>query len=207
MNRNNRIKLAIKALQEGRAVIVTDDEDRENEGDFVAAGSTVSYETVNLMVSRGRGVLCVPAGPETIQRLELLPMVDNNGDPHKTAFTVSVDAADATTGISVAERLRAIQLLADPTSSAQHLRKPGHVFPLAARNGGLAERRGHTEAAVELAKLAGLPPVGVVCEILADDGSCMRTQELHNLASELDLIFLTIEDLSGFLLAEAGARA
>ncbi len=173
------IEDAIAEIAAGRPVVVADDEDRENEGDLILAASLATTESINMMIRWARGLICVPMTDPDLQRLNLSPMVQQNREAHGTAFTVSVDAAQGiTTGISAAERTTTIRLLGDPKCKPGDLVQPGHVFPLRARPGGVLERAGHTEAAIDLARLAGLPPVGVVCEILNDDGSCARLPQL-----------------------------
>lgn len=173
------IEDAVAAIAAGHPVVVTDDESRENEGDLVAAASLATPETVNMMIRWARGLICVPMHDREIRRLGLSPMVQHNRESMGTAFTVSVDAAQGiTTGISAYERTTTIRVLADPRSSPSDLVQPGHVFPLRAHPGGVLARAGHTEAAVDLALLAGLSPVAVICEILNDDGSCARLPEL-----------------------------
>lgn len=175
----DKVEAAIAAIAAGQPVIVTDDASRENEGDLVMAASLATPETVNLMIRWARGLICVPMADSEIRRLGLNPMVQHNRESMGTAFTVSVDAAEGiTTGISAAERAHTIRLLADPAKTPADFVQPGHVFPLRARPGGVLERAGHTEAGVDLAELAGLPPVAVICEILNEDGSCARLPEL-----------------------------
>lgn len=187
---------AIEEIAVGRPVIVTDDEDRENEGDLVLAASLATTETINMMIRWARGLICVPMTDPDLKRLHLDPMVRRNRESQGTAFTVSVDAAEGiTTGISAAERTKTIRVLGNPVSQPEQLVQPGHVFPLSARPGGVLERAGHTEAAVDLARLADLPPVGVVCEILNDDGSCARLPELIRFKEEHGLKLISIAAL------------
>ena len=160
-----RIEEAIQALRDGRIIIVVDDEDRENEGDFVAAADRVTPETVEFMITHGRGQLCMPILPEVATRLELGPMVDRNTAPHQTPFTVPVDHRSCRTGISAEERARTVRAIIDPATRPDDLVRPGHLFPLVAKEGGVLRRAGHTEATVDLARLAGLTPAGILCEI------------------------------------------
>ncbi|MGF1450681.1 MAG: 3,4-dihydroxy-2-butanone-4-phosphate synthase, partial [Opitutales bacterium] len=173
------IEAAVAEIAEGRPVVVTDDENRENEGDLVMAAAKATPETVNLMIRQAGGLICVPTVAHQLQRLGIQRMVAQNREAQGTDFTVSVDAAEGiTTGISAYDRCRTIRLLGDPESTPDMLVSPGHIFPLQARPGGVLQRAGHTEAAVDLALLAGLPPTGVICEILNDDGSVARLSEL-----------------------------
>ncbi len=161
----SRIDDAIRALKEGRIIIVVDDEDRENEGDFIAAAEKVTPETIAFMITHGRGQLCMPILPEVASRLRLSPMVDRNTAPHQTPYTIPVDHASCRTGISAEERARTIRAIIDPASRPDDFVQPGHLFPLVAKEGGVLRRAGHTEAAVDLARLAGLTAAGVICEI------------------------------------------
>lgn len=190
------VEQALEALRAGRMLIVVDDEDRENEGDLVLAAPKVTPEAVNFMLKEGRGLLCVPLPRSWAQRLDLPPMVEPPQDSHETAFTVSVDARRGiTTGISAHDRARTIQVLADPRSGPEDLVRPGHVFPLVAQEGGVLRRAGHTEAAVDLCRLAGLEPVGVICEIMNEDGTMARLSDLAQFAQRHNLPILTIADL------------
>ncbi|MBM9467748.1 bifunctional 3,4-dihydroxy-2-butanone-4-phosphate synthase/GTP cyclohydrolase II [Nakamurella leprariae] len=190
------IETALAEMRAGKAVVVVDDEDRENEGDLIFAAELATPELVGFTVRYSSGVICVPLTGEDCDRLDLPPMHRINQDRKGTAFTVSVDAMHGvTTGISAAERAHTIRLLADPGSTAEDLSRPGHVFPLRARTGGVLVRPGHTEAAVDLAELAGLRPVGVLCEIVNDDGSMARLPELRAFAAEHDLALISIADL------------
>lgn len=177
----------LQALRNNEIIIVTDDEDRENEGDFICAGENVTGEMINLMATRGKGLICTPIGSSIAEKLNLNMMVENNTDNHCTAFTVSIDHVDTTTGISAFERALTIRSLANPETKADDLRRPGHVFPLVAREGGVLVRDGHTEATIDLMELAGLAPVGVCCEIMADDGHMLRGAEVVALAEELGI--------------------
>lgn len=199
------IEMAIDAIRAGEVVILVDDEDRENEGDFVVAASHATTEVVNFMVTHGRGLLCAPITKERAHELNLPAMVRRNGDPHGTAFTVSVDATGdfgVTTGISASDRAVTIDRLVQ--GSADELRKPGHLFPLVARDGGVLVRRGHTEASVDLARLAGLPPAAVIVEVLCDDGSMARLPDLLKFAAVHGLLVTSIEKLVEFRQAREG---
>lgn len=187
---------AIDLIKEGKMIIVVDDEDRENEGDLVMAASKVTSESINFMTKYGRGLVCVPLTEERARQLDLEPMVTHSTDPHGTAFTVSVDAKNGTTtGISAEDRAVTAQLLAEPCAKSSDFRRPGHMFPLIARRGGVLKRAGHTEAAVDLARLAGLEPVGVICEIMNDDGSMARLPQLIEFAKKFGLKIMTIKSL------------
>ncbi len=203
----------LEELKAGRPVIMVDDEDRENEGDLILPAQHATPEWVNFMVREGRGLLCVALTPERAEALELGPMVTKNEDPHGTAFTVSVDAARGGTGISAHDRALTIRLLVDPQTRPQDLRRPGHVFPLVARPGGVLRRAGHTEATVDLMRLAGLEPVGALIEVLRDDGQMARLPDLEAFAERHGLKIGTIADLiryrlehgDGFVTREAEA--
>ncbi|HEY0863243.1 MAG TPA: 3,4-dihydroxy-2-butanone-4-phosphate synthase [Lacunisphaera sp.] len=173
------IETAIQTIAAGGMILVTDDEGRENEGDLLMAAEKATPELVNMMIRHARGLICVPMAEPQLKRLGINPMVQQNREAHRTAFTVSVDAAEGiTTGISAFDRARTIRLLADPATRSDELVQPGHIFPLCARPGGVLERAGHTEAAVDFAALAGLKPAGVICEVLSDDGTMARLPEL-----------------------------
>jgi 3,4-dihydroxy 2-butanone 4-phosphate synthase/GTP cyclohydrolase II len=190
----SKVEDALEALSDGRIVIVVDDETRENEGDFVAAADRVTPETVEFMITHGRGLLCMPIMPEIAQRLQLPPMVGTNTDPYRTSYTVSVDHTSCRTGISAKERALTVQAIIDPATRPGDLRRPGHLFPLVAKEGGVLRRAGHTEAAVDLARLAGLTPAAIICEIT--EGVDMAGRErLHSIAAEFDLPILPIESL------------
>jgi 3,4-dihydroxy 2-butanone 4-phosphate synthase/GTP cyclohydrolase II len=190
------VEEAIEELRRGRMVIVVDDEDRENEGDLVMAAEAVTPEAVNFMTRFGRGLICVPMPAERLRQLDLPLMVDRNTSLHGTAFTVTVDVRHGTTtGTSAFDRAATIRALADPSSRPEDFARPGHIFPLMAMEGGVLRRSGHTEAAVDLARLAGFQPVGVLCEILADDGTMARLPQLALFAAEHDLRIVTIADL------------
>jgi 3,4-dihydroxy 2-butanone 4-phosphate synthase / GTP cyclohydrolase II len=189
------IEEAIYELMQGRVVIVCDDEDRENEGDFVALAEKATPEVINFMAMHGRGLICVPIETELAQRLDLMPMVSRNTDPHGTAFTVSIDHKFSTTGISAFERSGTVLSMLDPEAKAADFKRPGHIFPLVAKSGGVLRRAGHTEAAVDLAKLCGAKPAGVICEIMNDDGTMARVPELREIADKFELKMITIKDL------------
>lgn len=191
----NTIEEAITDIQLGKIIVVVDDEDRENEGDLVVAAQFATPEAVNFMAVHARGLICLPMTGERLEQLELPSMVNNNTDPHGTAFTVSVDADGTTTGISAHERAFTIQKMLDPTSKPEDLRRPGHIFPLRAKEGGVLRRAGHTEAAVDLVRLAGLYPAGVICEVMSADGTMARVPELQQFAQEHGLKMITIADL------------
>jgi 3,4-dihydroxy 2-butanone 4-phosphate synthase / GTP cyclohydrolase II len=189
---------AVDAIRQGRIIIVVDAEDRENEGDFISAAEKVTPETVNFMISMGRGQLCMPILPENSQRLELHPMVERNTAPLGTGYTVPVDHRSTRTGITAGERARTIQAICDPTSRPSDFNRPGHLFPLVAKEGGVLRRAGHTEAAVDLARMAGLLPAGVLCEILNDSGDRANRQQLHDLARQHKLPIISIEQLIAY---------
>lgn len=189
------IEKAIQDLKNGKVIMVMDDEGRENEGDFICAAEYVTTENVNFMASVGKGLICMPMSEEISKRLDLAPMVSNNTDNHETAFTISIDYVDTTTGISAAERALTARNCVNESASPLDFRRPGHMFPLVAKTGGVIERPGHTEATVDLMKLAGLKECGLCCEIMADDGEMMRGKELKKLAKELGITFITIPQL------------
>ena len=194
---------AIADIAAGRLVIVTDDEDRENEGDLIMAASKATPETINLMIRYGSGIVCVPMLGHQLDRLGLGPMVAHNRESYRTAFTVSVDAAKGvTTGVSAHDRAVAIKILADPASGADQLVQPGHVFPLRSRPGGVLERAGHTEAAVDLSTLAGLEPAGILCELVNDDGTMQRLPQLIEFKKRHGLRMISIEQLIAYRLKQ-----
>jgi len=200
------IEQAIAALRAGRFVIIIDGPDRENEGDLCIAGQFITPEAVNFIVREARGLLCAAMAPEWVDRLRLPPMVDPavNSAPFGTAFTVSVEAREGvTTGISALDRARTIRTLADPASTPADFAMPGHVFPLRARPGGVLERPGQTEAAVDLARLAGLHPVVAICEIMADDGTMARLPVLERFAARHDIPIISVADLAAVRRAQA----
>jgi 3,4-dihydroxy 2-butanone 4-phosphate synthase / GTP cyclohydrolase II len=199
----SRVEDAIQDIRDGKLVIVADDEDRENEGDLVCAASCITPELVNFMATHGRGLICVALSEDRAERLDLTPMTKRNTEFMGTAFTVSVDAHPrfgVTTGISAHDRSRTIALLVDPETRPTDLRRPGHVFPLRAVPGGVLRRVGQTEASVDLARLAGLPPVGVICEILNPDGSMARRPELERFAQTHGLSFITVAQIVAYRL-------
>jgi len=190
------IDQALKAIRAGEMIIVVDDEDRENEGDLTMAASKVTPEAVNFMVKHGRGLLCLAMTPERLDELEIPLEVSDNSSPRETAFCVSIDAkAGTSTGISAADRARTIKVAISPATKPKDLSRPGHVFPLRARSGGVLVRTGHTEAAVDLARIAGLAPAGMICEVMNDDGSMARVPELTKFAKKHGLLMITIADL------------
>jgi 3,4-dihydroxy 2-butanone 4-phosphate synthase / GTP cyclohydrolase II len=191
----DRIEEAIYDLMQGKVVIVCDDEDRENEGDFISLAEKTTPEVINFMIKHGRGLVCVPITEERAKKFGLGPMVDHNTDPHGTAFTVSVDHRSTTTGISASERSATIQALLDNNAKPTDFKRPGHIFPLIAKQGGVLRRAGHTEAAVDLARLCGSEPAGVICEIINEDGTMARVPDLRKIADEFDLKIITIKDL------------
>ncbi|WJH34242.1 bifunctional 3,4-dihydroxy-2-butanone-4-phosphate synthase/GTP cyclohydrolase II [Paenibacillus sp. CC-CFT747] len=189
------IEEAIYDLMMGKVIIVVDDEDRENEGDFIALADKATPEVINFMIKEGRGLVCVPITEERAKELDLPPMVARNTDYHGTAFTVSVDHEDTSTGISAHERSRTVQALIDPATKAHEFRRPGHIFPLVAKNGGVLRRAGHTEAAVDLARMCGSYPAAVICEVIKEDGTMARVPDLMKFAREHGLKLITIRDL------------
>jgi 3,4-dihydroxy 2-butanone 4-phosphate synthase / GTP cyclohydrolase II len=193
----NTIEEAINDIKAGKIVIVIDDENRENEGDFVAAAEMATAEMINFMATHGRGLICTPLLESRCKKLGLELMIGKNTAAYETPFTISVDLIGhgCTTGISASDRAKTIKALVDPNINPDELGKPGHIFPLKAREGGVLRRAGHTEAAVDLARLAGLEPAGVIVEILNEDGSMARTPELHKIAEKFNLKFITIKDL------------
>ncbi|MGS2777335.1 bifunctional 3,4-dihydroxy-2-butanone-4-phosphate synthase/GTP cyclohydrolase II [Robertmurraya sp. GLU-23] len=191
----NSIEEALEDLKNGKVIIVCDDEDRENEGDFISLAEKTTPEVINLMATHGRGLICVPIEEELAQKLELMPMVARNTDPHGTAFTVSIDHKNSTTGISAFERSDTILEMLNPESKPADFKRPGHIFPLIAKKGGVLKRAGHTEAAVDLAMLSGAKPAGVICEIMNEDGSMARVPQLKEIANKLNVKMITIKDL------------
>ena len=194
----NKIEEALEDLKKGKVVIVCDDEDRENEGDFIVLGEHATPENVNLMAVHGRGLICTPLSEKRAEELELSPMVSQNTDSHGTAFTVSIDHKSTTTGISAFERSETIQALLDKEAKPADFRRPGHVFPLIAKEGGVLRRAGHTEAAVDLAKLCGSQEVAVICEVMKEDGTMARVPDLIELAKKLDVRLITIKELIAY---------
>lgn len=196
----NTIEEAIEDLKKGKVIIVCDDENRENEGDFVGLAEFATPEMINFMAMEGRGLICTPITNELARKLNLHPMVEKNTDHRETAFTVSIDHIDTTTGISAYERSLTIRKLLEEDSEADDFRRPGHVFPLVAKEGGVLRRAGHTEAAVDLAKLAGAKPAGVICEIMNKNGTMARVDDLQIIAKKFDLKMITIKDLIDYQL-------
>ncbi len=196
----DKIEDAIEAIKKGKIVIVVDDEDRENEGDFIAAAEKVTPEMINFMATNGRGLICAPLTEERCEQLDLHMMVENNTVLHHTQFTVSVDLIGhgCTTGISAHDRAKTIEFLVKDDTKPHELGRPGHIFPLKAKNGGVLRRAGHTEAAIDLARLAGLKPAGILVEILNEDGSMARLPQLTKVAKKLDLKLISIEDLVAY---------
>lgn len=194
----NRVKEAIEALKNNEIILVTDDEDRENEGDMICAGENITGEMINIMATYAKGLICTPIGKDVARKLALRPMVKENTDNHETAFTVSIDHIDTSTGISAFERADTIRALANENTKPSDFRRPGHVFPLIAKDGGVLERDGHTEATIDLMRLAGLKEVGVCCEIMADDGHMMRGEDLIKLAQKLNLKVTTVKEIQEY---------
>ena len=201
----NSVENAIADIRKGRMIIVADDEDRENEGDLVMAAAKVTPDHVNFMTKHGRGLICVALTDERADNLDLPLMTQRNTDPQETAFTVSVDAHrrfGVTTGISAQDRAKTIEVLTSPSSDPSDLRRPGHIFPLRAKPGGVLRRVGQTEASVDLARMADLPPVGVICEILNEDGTMARRRELETFATEHSLKFITVAQMVAYRLTK-----
>ncbi len=194
----NTIEEALEDLRQGKMILVTDDPDRENEGDFICAAQFATTEMINFMAVHGRGLICMPMSVDYIQKLRLPQMVSYNTDNHETAFTVSIDHVDTTTGISAAERSFTAMKCVEDDAKPDDFRRPGHMFPLEAKRNGVLVRPGHTEATVDLMRLAGLKECGLCCEIMKDDGSMMRTPELKELAKKHNLKFITIKDLQTY---------
>lgn len=192
----NTIDEALEDLKQGKLIVVVDDESRENEGDLVGIAENVTYESINFMTREAKGLICVPLTEKRAIELDLHQMVNKNSDSHGTAFTVSVDSFEGTTtGISVADRLKTVRDLAKDAKSGKEFKRPGHIFPLVAKNGGVIERDGHTEAAVDLARMAGYSPAGIICEILKDDGTMARVNDLIEFCKKHNLKMITIEEL------------
>ncbi len=192
------VEKAIEELKRGQVVIVTDDEGRENEGDFIALAELATPQTINFMITHGRGLVCVPITEKRANELQLTPMVEKNTDTLGTAFTISVDHISTTTGISAVERATTVNALIAKTSTAADFKRPGHVFPLIAKEGGVLRRAGHTETAVDLAKLCDAYPAGVICEILKPDGTMARRADLEALAEEFGLQMITVAELIAY---------
>ncbi|WP_338733679.1 3,4-dihydroxy-2-butanone-4-phosphate synthase [Mangrovimonas cancribranchiae] len=196
----NTIEEAINDIRQGKVIIVVDDEDRENEGDFLAAAEKVTPEMINFMATHGRGLICAPLTENRCKELDLHMMVNNNTDPMETAFTVSVDlrGKGVTTGISASDRAKTVEALINPDTKPFELARPGHIFPLIAKQGGVLRRTGHTEAAIDFARLAGLKPAGVIVEIMNEDGTMARLPQLMEVAKRFDLKIVSIEDLVAY---------
>ncbi len=193
------IEQALVALKKGNMIVVTDDENRENEGDLIMAAQFATPESINFITKYARGLICMPLSQTEAHRLELPQMIANNTDNHGTAFTISIDHEDTTTGISAYDRALTLQKAADPDVRPEKFRRPGHIFPLTAREGGVIERNGHTEATVDLLRLAGLTQVGVCCEIMSDDGTMARFNELKRFSKDHGLVLITIKDLQEYI--------
>ncbi|MBO6632870.1 MAG: 3,4-dihydroxy-2-butanone-4-phosphate synthase, partial [Psychroserpens sp.] len=196
----NTIEEAIADIRQGKVIIVVDDENRENEGDFLAAAEAVTPEMINFMATNGRGLICAPLTESRCKELELHMMVNNNTDPMETAFTVSVDLRGngVTTGISASDRAKTVKALIKEDTKPFELARPGHIFPLVAKDGGVLRRTGHTEAAIDFARLAGLAPAGVIVEIMNEDGTMARLPQLMEVAKKFDLKIVSIEDLVAY---------
>ena len=194
----NTIEEALEDLRNGKLILCTDDPDRENEGDFICAAEFATTENVNFMATHGKGLICMPMSEEYVHRLQFPQMDTRNTDNHETAFTVSIDHVDTTTGISAAERSITAMKCVDENAKPEDFRRPGHMFPLLAKKNGVLERNGHTEATVDLLRLAGLKECGLCCEIMREDGTMMRTPELIELAEKWDIKFITIKDLQNY---------
>ena len=198
-SRFSSIEAAIEELRQGKVVIVVDDEDRENEGDFIVAAEKCTPEVMNFIIRNGRGIPCVPTTAECLERLQLPMMVGTNTSRHGTAMTITVDAIEgATTGISAYDRARTVAVFVDPQARPEDLARPGHIIPLRAADGGVLRRAGHTEATVDLCRMAGFQPTGVLCEIVGEDGSMARMPELERVAQEFDLKIITVADLIAY---------
>lgn len=194
----NTIEEALEDLRRGKIILVTDDEDRENEGDFICAAQFATTENINFMATHGKGLICMPMSEEYVEKLKLPQMVENNTDNHETAFTVSIDHLTTTTGISAVERSITALAWVKKDAKPEDFRRPGHMFPLKAKKNGVLERNGHTEATVDLCRLAGLKECGLCCEIMREDGTMMRTEELSKLAQQYQMKFITIKDLQDY---------
>ena len=194
----NTIEEALEDLRRGKIILVTDDEARENEGDFICAAQFATTENINFMATHGKGLICMPMSEEYVEKLKLPQMVENNTDNHETAFTVSIDHLTTTTGISAVERSITALACVKKDAKPEDFRRPGHMFPLKAKKNGVLERNGHTEATVDLCRLAGLKECGLCCEIMREDGTMMRTEELSKLAQQYQMKFITIKDLQDY---------
>ena len=192
------IKEALEDLRRGKIILVTDDEDRENEGDFICAAQFATTENINFMATHGKGLICMPMSEEYVEKLKLPQMVENNTDNHETAFTVSIDHITTTTGISAVERSITALACVKEDAKPEDFRRPGHMFPLKAKKNGVLERNGHTEATVDLCRLADLKECGLCCEIMREDGTMLRTEELSKLAQQYQMKFITIKNLQDY---------
>ena len=198
MEQFHTIEEALKELKNGRLILVTDDPDRENEGDFICAAEFATTDNINFMATYGKGLICMPMSEKYIEKLQIPQMVPQNTDNHETAFTVSIDHVTTSTGISAAERSVTAMKCVEEDARPEDFRRPGHMFPLLAKKNGVLERSGHTEATVDLCRLAGLKECGLCCEIMRDDGTMMRTPELFKLAKKWNIKFITIRDLQNY---------
>ena len=198
MSQLNTIQEALEELKNGKLILVVDDEDRENEGDFICAAEFATTQNINFMATHGKGLICMPMSRKYVEKLQIPQMVSNNTDNHETAFTVSIDHVDTTTGISAAERSITAMKCVDDNAKAEDFRRPGHMFPLLAKKNGVLERNGHTEATVDLMRLAGLKEVGLCCEIMQDDGTMMRLPALMELADKWKIKIISIKDLQSY---------
>ena len=198
MSQFNTVEEALADLRAGKIILVTDDPDRENEGDFICAAQFATTENINFMATHGKGLICMPMSAEFVEKLQIPQMVSKNTDNHETAFTVSIDGVTTTTGISAAERSMTAMACVAEDARPEDFRRPGHMFPLLAKPNGVLEREGHTEATVDLCRLAGLKACGLCCEIMREDGTMMRTPELLELAERFGLTFITIKDLQEY---------
>ncbi|MCL2522473.1 MAG: 3,4-dihydroxy-2-butanone-4-phosphate synthase [Erysipelotrichales bacterium] len=195
MEKYRTLLQAIEDIKTGKIIVVTDDEDRENEGDLICSAELVTSDMINFMATYAKGLICVPISKEIALKLDLPQMVEKNSDEHGTAFTVSIDHFDVTTGISTYERALTAQKMADASAKASDFRRPGHMFPLEAKDGGVIVRPGHTEATIDFMKLAGLKSIGICCEILKEDGTMMRYNDLVEFSKKHSLTFVTIKEL------------
>lgn len=198
MFKYNTIEEALEELRNGKIILVTDDDNRENEGDFICAAQFATTENINFMATHGKGLICMPMSRKLVEKLQIPQMVTQNTDNHETAFTVSIDHVDTTTGISAAERSITAMKCVEDNAKPKDFRRPGHMFPLLAKENGVLERNGHTEATVDLMRLAGLKECGLCCEIMREDGTMMRTTELTQLSQKWGLKFITIKDLQDY---------
>ena len=198
MKKFDTVEQALEELKRGKIILVTDDEDRENEGDFICAAEFATTENLNFMATHGKGLICMPMSEEYVEKLKLPQMVENNTDNHETAFTVSIDHITTTTGISAVERSITALACVKEDAKPEDFRRPGHMFPLKAKKNGVLERNGHTEATVDLCRLAGLKECGLCCEIMREDGTMMRTEELSKLAQQYQMKFITIKNLQDY---------